>query len=73
MPRLRVFSGKALCQLLGKHGFVKVRQRGSHAVMQKRDGQSTVTVPVPQHREIRSGTLRSIIRQTGLDRTIFEA
>jgi len=72
MPRLRVFSGKTLCQLLEEHGFRRVRQRGSHVIMQKRDGQSTVTVPVPQHREIRTGTLRSIIRQTGLGRSIFE-
>jgi predicted RNA binding protein YcfA (HicA-like mRNA interferase family) len=32
----------------------------------------TVTVPVPLHREIRRGTLRSIIRQSGLPRSAFE-
>jgi len=72
MPRLRVFSGKTLCQLLESHGFRQIRQHGSHVVMQKLEGESTVTVPVPQHKEIRTGTLRSIIRQTRLDRSIFE-
>jgi len=72
MPKLRVFSGAELCQLLVEHGFRKVRQRGSHVVMQKADGGSTVTVPVPQHKEIRAGTLRSIVRQTGLNRSMFE-
>ncbi len=27
---------------------------------------STVTVPVPNHKELKTGTLRSIIRQSGL-------
>lgn len=72
MGRLRVFSGKELCRLLSQHGFQQVRQRGSHAVMQKRAGNSTVTVPVPMHDEIRIGTLQSIIRQSGLARALFE-
>jgi len=40
--------------------------------MQKLEGTSTVTVPVPDHREVRIGTLRSIIRQSGLPRAEFE-
>lgn len=32
----------------------------------------TITVPVPLHREIRRGTLLSIIRQSGLPRAVFE-
>jgi len=31
------------------------------------------TVPVPDHDEIRLGTLQSIIRQSGLPRSLFEA
>jgi predicted RNA binding protein YcfA (HicA-like mRNA interferase family) len=69
---LRVFSGKALCRLLAEHGFVLVRQRGSHAVMQKRAESTTITVPVPLHDEIRIGTLQSIIRQSGLAKSLFE-
>jgi predicted RNA binding protein YcfA (HicA-like mRNA interferase family) len=29
-------------------------------------------VPVPDHAEVRIGTLMSIIRQSGLPRTLFE-
>jgi len=72
LGRLRVFSGRELCRLLTQHGFQQVRQRGSHVVMQKRTDISTVTVPVPMHDEIRIGTLQSIIRQSGLARTLFE-
>ena len=72
MGRLRVFSGRDLCRLLSQHGFQQVRQRGSHAVMQKRLEATTITVPVPLHDEIRIGTLQSIIRQSGLPRALFE-
>ena len=40
--------------------------------MQKRSAETTVTVPVPDHAEIRIGTLLSIIRQSGLPRPLFE-
>ena len=50
-----------------------VRQRGSHVAMQKTDDAGTVTVPVPMHDELKRGTLRSIIRQSGIDRTEFES
>jgi len=40
--------------------------------MQRRTGTGTVTVPVPDQREVRRGTLRSIIRQSGIPREAFE-
>lgn len=66
LPKLPVLSGRAACKVLAGHGFVEVRQRGSHVVMQKKLGDETVTVPVPDHRELKPGTLRAIIRQSGL-------
>ena len=72
MPKLGVFSGKELCRILEVHGFSAIRQRGSHVVMQQQSADTTVTVPVPMHREIRIGTLQSIIRQSGLPRSLFE-
>ena len=68
MPKLAVLSGKAVCVILALHGFVEVRQRGSHVVMQKKLDTTTITVPVPNHAEIRIGTLLSIIRQSGYAR-----
>ena len=41
--------------------FFEVRQKGSHIVMQKKTNNSTITVPVPNHSEIKIGTLQSII------------
>lgn len=40
--------------------------------MQKQSEDTTRTVPVPLHRELRVGTLSSIIRQSGLPRSRFE-
>ncbi|MBT5706814.1 type II toxin-antitoxin system HicA family toxin [bacterium] len=62
MPRLPVLSGEETCRILEIHGFERVRKRGSHVVMQQRSGEMTTTVPVPDHRELKVGTLRSIVR-----------
>jgi predicted RNA binding protein YcfA (HicA-like mRNA interferase family) len=67
-----VLSGMAVCAIMAQHGFVAVRQRGSHVVMQKQVGNTTVTVPVPNHTELKTGTLMSIIRQSGLPKELFE-
>ena len=72
MARLRVLSGRDVCRILVSRGFVEVRRHGSHVVMQKADDDGTITVPVPDHGELRAGTLRSIIRQSGLPRSEFE-
>ena len=73
MARLRTLSGRQVCGILAEQGFTEVRRRGSHIVMQRVEtcGGST-TVPVPDHRELRIGTLLSIIRRSGLPRALFE-
>lgn len=73
LGKLCVLSGKELCAILLLHGFSEVRQRGSHIIMQKQLENSTITVPVPNHDEIRIGTLQSIIRQSGIPRREFES
>lgn len=41
--------------------------------MQRTTPDGTTTVPVPDHKELRDGTLRSIIRQSGIPRGEFES
>ena len=72
LGNLRVLSGKQLCVLLEAHGFAQVRQKGSHIVMQLITADGSISVPVPDHREIRIGTLMSIIRQSGISKSVFE-
>ncbi|MEY2493851.1 MAG: hypothetical protein QOJ45_343 [Verrucomicrobiota bacterium] len=71
MPKLRILSAGEVCDILQKRGFTQSRQSGSHIVMRKQTADSGRTVIVPNHSEIRRGTLRSIIDQSGLPRHLF--
>ena len=73
MGKLRILSGKQVCAILARYGFEEIRQRGSHIVMQKQLPETTITVPVPNHAELRIGTLQSIIRQSGISKSEFES
>ncbi|MBI4886202.1 MAG: type II toxin-antitoxin system HicA family toxin [Acidobacteria bacterium] len=72
MGKLRVLSGREVCSVLEAEGFSAVRRKGSHIVMQKRVGEATTTLIVPDHVELKMGTLSSIIRQSRLSRSLFE-
>ena len=71
MPKLGNFSGRDIRRIMERKGFLCVRQKGSHMILQKREDGATITVPVPDHAEVRIGTLQSIIRQSGLSRSKF--
>ncbi|MGH8020493.1 MAG: type II toxin-antitoxin system HicA family toxin [Opitutaceae bacterium] len=64
MPTLPRLSGRAVVKAFGRDGWQLVRQKGSHMILVK-DG-SWATLSVPDHREIAPGTLRSLIRASGL-------
>jgi predicted RNA binding protein YcfA (HicA-like mRNA interferase family) len=59
MPKLPRISGTELIRALEHLGFTVVRQRGSHIVMRR--GASGCVVP--NHREIKVGTLAGILKQ----------
>ena len=61
-PPLPVVSGAEVVKALITAGFFEVSQRGSHVKLRKGDA----TVIVPMHKELAAGTLRSIIRQSGM-------
>jgi predicted RNA binding protein YcfA (HicA-like mRNA interferase family) len=67
MPKLPRVSGKEIIKVLSKIGFKHIRTKGSHAILNKQDKQrGKITVPVPLHKELAKGTLKSIMRQSGL-------
>jgi predicted RNA binding protein YcfA (HicA-like mRNA interferase family) len=72
MPKLRPLPPADICRILAANGFVRVRQAGSHIIM-RRDlpGGDSATVPVPNHREVAVGTMKSIIRLSGVDARMF--
>lgn len=54
-------------------GFTEVSQEGSHVKFARITDSGTRTAVVPRHREVRMGTLRSILRQSGLSLEEWEA
>ena len=64
MSKLPVVSGADVVRALGKVGFVVYRQRGSHITMVRSNPPAQTTIP--NHKELDRGTLRAIIRQSGL-------
>jgi predicted RNA binding protein YcfA (HicA-like mRNA interferase family) len=64
VSKLPVVSGAQCVKALGKTGFEVYRQRGSHIVMVRKSPPAQTTIP--DHKELDRGTLRAIIRQTGL-------
>ncbi|MBV8536194.1 MAG: type II toxin-antitoxin system HicA family toxin [Alphaproteobacteria bacterium] len=64
MPEPPKLSGRAVVKAFGRGGWQLVRQKGSHMILVK-DG-SMATLSVPDHREIAPGTLRSLVRASGL-------
>jgi predicted RNA binding protein YcfA (HicA-like mRNA interferase family) len=67
MPgRLPRISGREAIQALERLGFEQIRQRGSHVVLKKQTSDGAIGCVVPLHRELATGTLRSILRQAGV-------
>ena len=67
MPKLPVVSGLEAVRALERLGFVQIRQRGSHIIMRKQ-AQGCV---VPNHREIKLGTLSGVLKQAGVSSEEF--
>jgi predicted RNA binding protein YcfA (HicA-like mRNA interferase family) len=67
MPRMPRLSGRRIISILEGHGYQRKRQRGSHVVLRKG---SSVCV-VPDHKEIKTGTLAGILRQAGITPEVF--
>ena len=66
----RRLSSQAFLDIVTARGFRFVAQRGSHAKYRDESGH-TVIVPHPR-KDIPIGTLRSMIRQSGLPRELFD-
>lgn len=63
MSRLPALKCNDVIKVLQKAGFMEHRQRGSHKIFKK--GSLRITVPV-HSRDLKKGTLYSIIEQSGL-------
>ena len=71
MMKLPGVSGKKCVKVLEKFGFEIYRQRGSHVTLVRKFPLDQATVPL--HKELDRGTLRAILRQTGISSEEFTA
>jgi len=59
---LKKISGKECVKILcNKFGFKIKRQRGSHIVLRKETSQGAIGTVVPNHEELKIGTLKGIL------------
>ena len=66
LPRV---SGTEAIRALERLGFAVVRQRGSHIVMRR----GSMGCVVPNHRELKLGTLTGVLKQAGVTPNEFLA
>jgi predicted RNA binding protein YcfA (HicA-like mRNA interferase family) len=71
MSALPSVSGERAVRVFQKAGWIKDRQRGSHAILIKPGHAASLSVP--QHREVAPGTLRALIRAAGMSVDEFVA
>jgi predicted RNA binding protein YcfA (HicA-like mRNA interferase family) len=64
MASLPSVSGERAVRIFQKAGWQKDRQHGSHVILIKPGHPASLSVP--QHRELAPGTLRALIRASGM-------
>ena len=62
MPKLPRVSGAEVVRALQRLGFAVARQRGSHIVLRR----GSTGCVVPNHRELKTGTLAGVLKQAGV-------
>jgi predicted RNA binding protein YcfA (HicA-like mRNA interferase family) len=68
-PSLPHISGAEAIRALQKLGFVIARQKGSHVILRR----GSAGCVVPNHKEIKIGTLSSVLKQAGVSTEEFMA
>ena len=71
MTKLPLLSAHEVIKALSKADFIQTGQKGSHIKLKRKHENRSWIVIVPNFDEIPRGTLRSIIRQSGLEQDVF--
>jgi predicted RNA binding protein YcfA (HicA-like mRNA interferase family) len=67
MPKLLLVSGTEVIRTLERLGFIVLRQKGSHIILRR----GPTGCVVPNHREIKTGTLSGILKQASVSAEEF--
>jgi predicted RNA binding protein YcfA (HicA-like mRNA interferase family) len=70
MPKLPVISGLQALKAFARAGWIIHHQHGSHVYLVKAG--IRVRLSIPQHRELKPGLLRGLIRDAGLTTEEFQ-
>ena len=65
-PKLPVVSGRQVIRVLERLGYQVVRQKGSHIRLRDESDPEHLPVTVPEHRSLKPGLLRQILRDANL-------
>ena len=63
---MKSISGKKLCKVVEKSGWILVRVKGSHYIYTKEDVSKIIVIPVHGNRDLPTGTLRGILKDAEL-------
>ncbi|PWR69575.1 type II toxin-antitoxin system HicA family toxin [Methanospirillum stamsii] len=65
MSKFPLLPARKVINAMIRLGYCIDHQKGSHVVLKKNDGQRTIVIP--DHSELDRGTLKAILKQSGID------
>jgi predicted RNA binding protein YcfA (HicA-like mRNA interferase family) len=63
---VKAISGKELCRLLEKYGWIQKRIHGSHHIYGRPNHPAIITVPVHGNQSLKTGLLKHLLKLAGL-------
>lgn len=63
---MKSISGKALCKVVERNGWLLKRVTGSHHIYAKKGTRVILSIPVHSNRDLPVGTLRNLLKDAGL-------
>lgn len=70
MPKIPVLKPRQVIKKFEKLGFIKDRQSGSHVILYRQKDKKRAVIPL-HIKDLAKGTLRAILRQTGISEEEF--
>jgi predicted RNA binding protein YcfA (HicA-like mRNA interferase family) len=64
-------SGKRFCKVLEEHSWELQRIRGSHHIYAQPGNPIILTVPIHGNQDLKIGTLKKLLRDSGIDEDVL--
>lgn len=63
---MKSISGKKLCKIVEKKGWILKKITGSHHIYEKTNENKIISIPVHRNQDLKLGTLKSIMKMAQL-------